>query len=85
MRMGPGKHLKGLELMGGIVKPEEVRTPSIIVLFNMLKDPFRSTIISTRYVFTVMHLRREEINIRPQMIITQEFARCGKRGYGDGE
>jgi hypothetical protein len=23
MRMGPGKHLKGLELMGGIVKPEE--------------------------------------------------------------
>jgi hypothetical protein len=25
MRMGPGKHLKGLELAGGIVKPEEVR------------------------------------------------------------
>jgi hypothetical protein len=25
MRMGPGKHLKGLELMGGIVTPEEVR------------------------------------------------------------
>ncbi|KAF6757255.1 acyl-CoA dehydrogenase [Ephemerocybe angulata] len=24
MRMGPGPHLKGLELMGGIVKPEEV-------------------------------------------------------------
>ena len=24
MRMGPGKHLKGLTLMGGIVKPEEV-------------------------------------------------------------
>lgn len=23
MRMGPGKHLKGLELMGGIVKPEQ--------------------------------------------------------------
>lgn len=23
MRMGPGKHLKGLTLMGGIVKPEE--------------------------------------------------------------
>lgn len=23
MRLGPGKHLKGLKLMGGIVKPEE--------------------------------------------------------------
>ncbi|KAF8962776.1 acyl-CoA dehydrogenase [Flammula alnicola] len=41
MRMGPGKHLKGLELMGGIVKPED-------------------------------------------LIITQEFARSGRRGYGDG-
>lgn len=25
MRMGPGKHLKGRTLMGGVVKPEEVR------------------------------------------------------------
>jgi hypothetical protein len=25
MRTGPGKHLKGLTLMGGIVKPEEAR------------------------------------------------------------
>jgi hypothetical protein len=24
MRMGPGKHLKGLTLLGGVVKPEEV-------------------------------------------------------------
>lgn len=24
MRMGPGKHLKGRTLFGGIVKPEEV-------------------------------------------------------------
>jgi hypothetical protein len=23
MRLGPGEHLKGLALMGGIVKPEE--------------------------------------------------------------
>ena len=23
MRLGPGKHLKGLSLMGGLVKPEE--------------------------------------------------------------
>jgi hypothetical protein len=23
MRLGPGKHLKGLTLMGGLVKPEE--------------------------------------------------------------
>ena len=26
MRMGPGKHLKGLTLMNGIVTPEEVGT-----------------------------------------------------------
>ncbi|KAF8199561.1 peroxisomal acyl-CoA-dehydrogenase [Pholiota molesta] len=47
MRMGPGKHLKGLELMGGIVKPEQ---------------------------FDYFH----------ELIITQEFARTGRRGYGDG-
>jgi len=46
--MGPGKHLKDLELMGGIIKPEE---------------------------FDYFH----------EMVITQEIARHGKRGYGDGE
>jgi hypothetical protein len=29
MRLGPGKHLKGRTLMGGLVKPEEVRQISI--------------------------------------------------------
>ena len=48
MRMGPGKHLKDLELMGGIIKPEE---------------------------FDYFH----------EMVIIQEIARHGKRGYGDGE
>lgn len=47
MRMGPGKHLQGRELMEGIVKPEE---------------------------FDYFH----------ELIITQEFARSGCRGYGDG-
>ncbi|KAF8656805.1 hypothetical protein AX16_002355 [Volvariella volvacea WC 439] len=47
MRMGPGKHLKGLTLMGGIVKPEQ---------------------------FDYFH----------ELIVTQELARCGQRGYGDG-
>ncbi|KAF8986585.1 peroxisomal acyl-CoA-dehydrogenase [Cyathus striatus] len=47
MRMGPGKHLKGRELMGGLVKPEE---------------------------FDYFH----------ELVVTQEFARCGRRGYGDG-
>ncbi|KAF7986475.1 hypothetical protein HWV62_31267 [Athelia sp. TMB] len=46
MRMGPGKHLEGLELLGG-VKPEE---------------------------FDYFH----------ELIITQELARHGSRGYGDG-
>lgn len=47
MRAGPGKHLKGLTLMGGIVKPEE---------------------------FDYFH----------ELVIQQEIARCGTRGYGDG-
>jgi hypothetical protein len=33
MRTGPGKHLKGLTLMGGVVKPEEVK-----VLFMLQKQ-----------------------------------------------
>ncbi|KAI0049781.1 acyl-CoA dehydrogenase NM domain-like protein [Auriscalpium vulgare] len=47
MRLGPGKHLKGLTLMGGIVKPEE---------------------------FDYFH----------ELVVTQELARTGARGYGDG-
>ena len=46
MRLGPGKHLKGLKLLGD-VKPEE---------------------------FDYFH----------ELIITQELARLGARGYGDG-
>ncbi|EJF64663.1 peroxisomal acyl-CoA-dehydrogenase [Dichomitus squalens LYAD-421 SS1] len=47
MRLGPGKHLQGRTLFGGIVKPEE---------------------------FDYFH----------ELVITQELARCGARGYGDG-
>ncbi|KAJ7903585.1 peroxisomal acyl-CoA-dehydrogenase [Mycena olivaceomarginata] len=47
MRLGPGKHLKGLTLMNGLVKPEE---------------------------FDYFH----------ELIINQEVARCGARGFGDG-
>lgn len=31
MRLGPGKHLEGRELMGGIVKPEEVSPFSAVL------------------------------------------------------
>ena len=44
MRMGPGKHLKGRTLMGGIVKPEEVRDLSI---------PFHSRLSLTGIELTV--------------------------------
>ncbi|ETW83102.1 hypothetical protein HETIRDRAFT_433781 [Heterobasidion irregulare TC 32-1] len=47
MRMGPGKHLKGLTLVNGLIKPEE---------------------------FDYFH----------ELVVTQEFARVGARGYGDG-
>ena len=36
MRTGPGKHLKGLTLMGGIVKPEEVKV--FFILQGQLTD-----------------------------------------------
>ena len=36
MRTGPGKHLKGLTLMGGVVKPEEVRV--LFMLQEQLTD-----------------------------------------------
>lgn len=38
MRMGPGPHLKGLELMGGIVKPEEASCS--------MSDPARNITLS---------------------------------------
>jgi len=47
MRLGPGKHLHGQELMGGVVKGEE---------------------------FDYFH----------ELMINQELARMGARGYGDG-
>jgi hypothetical protein len=36
MRTGPGKHLKGLTLMGGVVKPEEVKV--LFMLQGQLTD-----------------------------------------------
>jgi hypothetical protein len=38
MRTGPGKHLKGLTLMGGVVAPEEVRVKSIFSPLHALKQ-----------------------------------------------
>ena len=32
MRLGPGKHLKGRVLLGGIVKPEEVSFAVVFLL-----------------------------------------------------
>lgn len=32
MRMGPGKHLQGLSLMDGLVKPEEVSATTALCL-----------------------------------------------------
>lgn len=42
MRLGPGKHLKGLTLMGGLVKPEEfdyfheARSPKLHPSFDLM-------------------------------------------------
>lgn len=55
MRMGPGKHLKGLTLMNGIVQPEEVRVQLTSVLNEFIAVlNIRSSIISTRSVPTFL-------------------------------
>jgi len=64
MRMGPGKHLQGRTLMGGLVKPEEF-------------DYFHEV----RFVLLILNAFLIHFL---QLIITQELARCGARGYGDG-
>jgi hypothetical protein len=49
MRLGPGKHLKGRSLMGGIVKPEEVGPGASQRLLSFCLTSFHSSTISTRY------------------------------------
>jgi len=56
MRLGPGKHLKGLTLFNGIVKPEEVRlwftlaVPFIDEFISYIKfDYFHELIISQEF------------------------------------
>ncbi|KZT19810.1 acyl-CoA dehydrogenase NM domain-like protein [Neolentinus lepideus HHB14362 ss-1] len=70
MRMGPGKHLKGLKLMGGIVEPEEF-------------DYFHE--VNPIYCAKTIALTSDGARPpTTQLIITQEVVRCGARGYGDG-
>lgn len=40
MRLGPGPHLKGRELMGGVVEPEEVSFTMQASFISFLKVPF---------------------------------------------
>lgn len=51
MRLGPGKHLQGLTLMGGAVKPEEVRPMNEpLGDFRKRSNPQSSSLITfTRY------------------------------------
>ncbi len=40
MRLGPGKHLKGRTLMGGIIKPEEFDYFHEVMLFHCQVNVF---------------------------------------------
>ena len=70
MRMGPGKHLKGLTLMGGIITPEEVRLCNDL---TRARDHVENAPLCLQQ-FDYFH----------ELIISQEISRCGARGYGDG-
>ena len=52
MRLGPGKHLKGLTLMGGLVKPEE---------FDYFHEVGRSSLVLhvSSYAFTQLIITSE--------------------------
>ena len=47
MRMGPGKHLKGRTLMGGIVKPEEVSISSMLECNATLRNSSDHSLITS--------------------------------------
>ena len=51
MRLGPGKHLKGLTLMGGAVTPEEVREYPPPSYGRQLIGHCSSLIASMRYIW----------------------------------
>jgi hypothetical protein len=53
-------------------------------MFCLLPQPYSSLTISTKYV-GLWTLRVGKVTYNNnQLIITQEIARCGARGYGDG-
>lgn len=77
-RIQPGPHLKGLTLMGGIVKPEE---------FDCACASPRRRLAPPRCAAADHHSNPCESLPPPdfhEMVITQEIVLCGARGYGDG-
>lgn len=68
MRLGPGKHLEGRILMGGIVKPEEVSLPCE----------------GSQWICTQRPIRHIQFDLFHECIIWQELARTHARGYNDG-
>ena len=84
MRLGPGKHLKGLTLFNGLVKPEEVRTILLLRRISAQYRPFSvSSTTSMRYVDATSHVLAV-FSTSGQLIVTQEVVRTGARGYADG-
>ena len=67
--------------MNGLVQPEEV-----CVLFHQLARELRLSISLTTSMkyFSLFVYHRVVALTFSQLIVTQEFARCGCRGYADG-
>src|ERR1700722_10472179 len=83
MRMGPGKHLKGLTLWNGLVKPEEVCFSLLTHDFAALSSPLTSSSLITFTRLGSLLVSLVQLIDYTQLIIMQELTRHGARGYGD--
>ena len=81
MRLGPGKHLKGVNILDGVIKPEEVCRASFRFIYCVLTYELSLT-TSTRCA--VNRHGKTTIADPVQLIYHQETCRFGTRAFNDG-
>lgn len=72
--------------MGGLVKPEEVGIQyAMLSSSHRFSDRMKLLSLTTSMRFVKYFLLSRFYLTFSKLIITQEFARSGRRGYGDGK